>query len=85
MKLTVKNRANTNRLVSQSFVFFNVNLLLHYLYFGTNFKMKIALNKTSSFRNIITLSNNEVKIVTKIQYGVDIGDTSTETRYMYTK
>ena len=47
--------------------------------------MKIALNKTSSFRNIITLSNNEVKIVTKIQYGVDIGDTSTETRYIYTR
>ena len=51
----------------------------------TQAKKKIALNETASFSNIITLSNNEVKIVTKIQYGVDIGDTSTETRYIYTR
>ena len=48
----------------------------------TQAKKKIALNETASFSNIITLSNNEVKIVTKIQYGVDIGTTTTEAWYI---
>ena len=47
----------------------------------TQAKKKIALNEMAFFSNIITLSNNEVKIVTKIQYGVDIGATRTETWY----
>ena len=45
-------------------------------------KKKIALN-AASFSNIITWDsqNNEITIVTKIKYGVDMGITTTETRY----
>ena len=43
-------------------------------------KKKIALN-ANKFRQIITFSEEQqiVKIVTEIQYGVDVGLTSTET------
>lgn len=43
-------------------------------------KKKIAL-EAASFKNIIsTNEENEVKIVTEVQYGVDLGPTRTETK-----
>ena len=49
----------------------------------TEAKKKIAL-KQLSFSNFISQPKpNQVKIVTEIQYGVDIGTATTETWYVY--
>ena len=49
----------------------------------TEAKKKIAL-KQLSFSNFISQpKSNQVKIVTEIQYGVDIGTATTETWYVY--